>query len=104
RNIAVETVRGVDLQWTADFQTAMGDLNLGANATWTLEHERSLTPSSPSFELLNEVGKPVDFRARATAGWRRGPYDATVFVNYVDSYRNPFSTPPSRMDAWTTVD
>lgn len=103
-NIAVEKVRGVDVQWTADFATAMGDVNLGVNATYTIDHDRSLTDTSPGFSLLNEVGKPVDFRARASAGWTRGPYQLAVYVNHVDGYRNPFSSPPSKMSSWTTVD
>src|SRR5205823_3718060 len=54
--------------------------------------------------LLNEVGKPVDWRWRANAGWRRAAYGAFVYLNYVDRYSNPFSTPVGDMSSWTTVD
>ncbi len=103
-NIAVETVDGLDLQLRTDFDTGIGALNFGLNATFTLDHERSVTTTSPSFTLLNEVGKPVDFRLRAQAGWRRGAFGAYVHVNYVDSYANPFTNPVSAMSTWTTTD
>ncbi|WP_129791706.1 TonB-dependent siderophore receptor [Sphingosinicella sp. CPCC 101087] len=103
-NIAVETVRGLDFGVDAVFPTGWGEIDLGLNLTHTFEHERRVTPTSPAFSLLNEVGKPVDTRARLRAGWTRGAFGATFFVNHVEDYANPFSTPPSRMDSWTTVD
>ena len=103
-NIAIEEVRGLDFTADATFDTNAGRLDFGLNLTHTLDHDRRVTPASPAFSLLNEVGKPVDTRLRAKAGWSRGAFAAIAFLNYVDDYANPFSTPPSRMDSWTTVD
>jgi iron complex outermembrane recepter protein len=103
-NIAIEGVKGLDLRIDTDFETDIGNLIFGLNLTYTFEHERRVTPVSPAFSLLNEVGKPVDTRARAQAGWRQGPFSTFVYVNYVDDYANPFSDPPSRIDSWTTAD
>ena len=103
-NIAVEKVDGVDLQFATQRDTAAGRLSLGLNGTYTLNHDRSVTVTSPSFELLNEVGKPVAFRFRASAGWERGAYAATAFLNYTDSYSNPYSVPAGSIASWTTAD
>jgi outer membrane receptor protein involved in Fe transport len=103
-NIAVEKLNGIDLQIATRLHTAVGGLNFGLNGTYTLQHDRSVTVTSPAFELLNEVGKPVAFRLRGSMGWERGAYSATAFVNYTDSYSNPFTTPASGISSWTTVD
>ena len=103
-NIAVEKVKGVDFRLDNSRDVGSGTLTFGANASYVIDHERSVTATSPSFELLNEVGKPVDLRLRAYGGWTRGAYGTTVYVNYADGYNNPFSTPESNMSSWTTVD
>jgi iron complex outermembrane recepter protein len=103
-NIAEETARGIDLAFNAAHDTDIGELSFGLNVTYTLEHERRLTPTSPAVDLLNEIGKPVGFRWRANVGWSDGPYGVFATFNYVDEYSNPFDTPATTIEAWTTVD
>lgn len=103
-NIAVEKLQALDFVVETNFATSVGAINLGVNAAYTLDRNRSLTPDSPKIVLLNEVGKPVDLRIRGKAGWTRGAYGAFAYVNYADSYKNPFSAPVSKMPSWTTVD
>jgi outer membrane receptor protein involved in Fe transport len=103
-NIAVETVKGLDLALNFDVEAGPGWLNFAANASYALEHKRHVTVSSPSFELLNETGYPVDLRVRANAGWTRGLYGVFLYLNYVDAYSNPLVTPAAQMKSWTTVD
>jgi iron complex outermembrane receptor protein len=103
-NIAVEEVRGIDFKIDGDFETEVGLLEFGVNLTHSFEHDRKVTATSPTFSLLDQVGKPVDTRVRAKAGWIRGVYGAFLYINYVDGYANPFSTPPSDVDSWTTAD
>ena len=103
-NIAIEELRGIDLKASGEFDTEAGAFSFGVNLTRTLDHDRRVTAASPPFGLVDEVGKPADTRVRATGGWTRGAYGAFVYVNWVDDYRNPFSTPESRIDSWTTVD
>lgn len=105
-NVAVETVRGFDLAVQSAFETDRGMLDTGLNVTYSLEHERNVTATSPSFTLLNETGRPVDLRVRANAGWttRTGAYGASLYLNYVDSYLNPLVTPALEMSSWTTLD
>jgi outer membrane receptor protein involved in Fe transport len=103
-NVAVEAVRGFDLAVDGDFETELGMFELGINLTHSFEHDRKVTPTSPPFSLLNEVGKPTDTRLRAKGGWIQGAYGAFLYINYVDGYANPFSTPESDIASWTTVD
>ncbi len=103
-NVAVETVKGLDFSIDATVPTRIGELDFGLNLTHLFEHERRVTPTSPAFSLLNEVGKAADTRLRLRAGWSRGAWGAYAYLNYVDDYANPFSTPASRMASWTTVD
>lgn len=103
-NIATDKVSGLDLLLKSGVTTSVGDFTYGLNLTYALKHDRNVTPTSPSFELLNEVGKPVDLRARANLGWLRGAYGVFAYLNYADAYSNPFSRPPSKMASWTTVD
>lgn len=103
-NIAIEELRGLDLKATGELDTGAGVFSFGVNVARILGHERRVTAASPPFGLVDEVGKPVDTRVRASGGWTQGPYGAFVYVNYVDDYRNPFSTPESRIASWTTVD
>lgn len=103
-NIALEKVRGVDLLINSEIPLGPGSWNVGVNATYTLSHKRSLTATSPEFDLVNEVGKPAKFRARANAGWKQGPWGAFAYINFVNSYKNPFSTTSTRIGSWTTID
>jgi outer membrane receptor protein involved in Fe transport len=103
-NVAVESIRGFDFGIDGDFETELGMFLLGLNLTHSFEHERKVTGSSPAFSLLDEVGKPADTRLRATGGWTRGAYGAFVYLNYVDGYTNPFSSPASDVGSWTTLD
>lgn len=103
-NIATETLRGIDLSIDGTQVTRIGTLSFGLNGTYTLEHERNVTPTSPAFSLINQVGKPMDFRVRASFGWTRAAYGAHLQINYLDDYANPLSTAHPTIDSWTTVD
>lgn len=102
-NIAVEKLRGLDMKIDTRFDAAGSEWSLGLNGTYTLDHDRSVTAASPLFSLLDEPGKPVNFRMRANAGWSRGAFGSYVYVDYVDKYRDPVANPVQRVDSWTTV-
>lgn len=103
-NISIESVNGLDLSIRGEIVRGRTRWSYGATASYILSHDRAVTPQSPEFRVINEVGKPVDLRARFNVGWARGPFEVSLFANYIDSYDNPFTTPVSRMDASTTFD
>jgi outer membrane receptor protein involved in Fe transport len=108
QNTAISDINGIDFNANGRWSTAAGLVSVGVNAAYTLNYKRKLTLTSPAFNNLNEVGKPVDLRVRSNAGLSRGSLGVYFQVNYVDSYRDPFSfvtpTAGGRMDSWTTVD
>jgi len=103
-NIARERAEGLDLLLSHGISTRSGEFTVGANVTYTLDHKRRITSASPPLPLLNEVGKPVDLRARLNLGWSNDVLGAFAYVNYTDGYDNPFSIPASEISSWTTVD
>jgi iron complex outermembrane recepter protein len=103
-NLAIEEASGFDFKASGEFDTEAGAFSFGLNLTHMLDHERRVTAASPAFGLIDEVGKPADTRVRASGGWTRDAYGAFVYLNYVNDYGNPFSTPASRIGSWTTVD
>ncbi|HWV25131.1 MAG TPA: TonB-dependent receptor, partial [Thermomicrobiales bacterium] len=103
-NLSIETYRGVDLGIKGAVDSAAGRLSFGLNATYTLERDNAVTRLSPTFSALDEIGRPVNLRLRATGGWAKGPWSAHLYVNYVDRYRNTFTVPESTIGSWTTTD
>jgi iron complex outermembrane recepter protein len=103
-NLKVETIEGLDVVLSGDVETDLGAISFGLNSTYTLNHERRVTPESEPVSLIDRVGTPVALRARANGGLKRGDLGAYVYLNYIDSYGDPLSSQPSTISSWTTVD
>ncbi|WP_234002666.1 TonB-dependent receptor [Sphingopyxis sp. MG] len=101
-NTASTDVRGIDLMIGYTAKRGANTFSIDGNATWLLAFEERNTPTSPAVDQRNIAGRPVGFRGRVTAGWRRGGFDALLGVNYVDRYREAITG--ARIGAWTTVD
>lgn len=101
-NTATTDVRGIDLAFDFAMQSGADNFALGANATWLLAFREQTTPVSAAIDQRNLAGRPVDFRGRATASWRRGGLDALVGVNFVNGYRDDLTD--ARIGSWITVD
>ncbi len=103
-NIAVETTNGLDLLIETHFPVSVGALSVRLNGIYTLSHERRITASSPPFGRVNEVGKPSSFRVRSHLGWTGDALSGYLYLNHIKGYVNPFTSPFSAVDSWTTVD
>lgn len=103
-NIGIDALSGLDLSADGRFPTSIGDILVGLNGTYYFDFDRQTTSTSPSFSMLNQPGRPVDLRFRASAGWERGAYGFFTYLNYTNSYRDTFTVPATRIDSWTTVD
>ena len=77
---------------------------LGTCPSSPLDHHRRITSASPPVDLLNVPGRNIDLRLRANMGWSRGSWGAYHYVNYIDSYKDPATTPVESIKAWTTAD
>lgn len=103
-NLAQENVSGIDFDGSFTVDTSIGRFTTAINASYTLDHTRKITRTSPAIKMLDEVGKPVNFRARATLGWALDAFAAHLHINHIDGYDNPFRTPIGSIHSWTTAD
>ena len=101
-NTATTDVRGIDLALGYTVQSGADTFALDANGAWLLAFREQTTPVSAVVDQRNLAGRPVDFRGRATASWRRGGFDALVGVNFVNGYRDDLTG--ARISSWITVD
>ncbi|RYG38538.1 MAG: TonB-dependent receptor [Burkholderiales bacterium] len=104
RNLAISKQDGFDISISHDFETAIGDVAWGVNATHILDYRQQGSPQSlvlPSFEIPAQA---PEWRGRAQAGLTNAGFNTTVSVNYVDDYVNPWETGSPAVDSWTTVD
>ena len=102
-NVAVEKFSGLDFGTSVEWEGGQSIWSIGMNATYTLRHDRYLTPTSPGMDAIDGVGKPVRFRTRANLGWNRGAWDAYLYVNYWDGYANEMPGATMDVSSWTTL-
>jgi iron complex outermembrane recepter protein len=109
---AASTVQdGVDLQIGYSFDALKSFWNFGLTASKILKNEQTLIAGLPTEDILDRIMFPVDLTARANLTWGRGGWNAALFANYVDGYKNdlPISIagvvqPVSEVPSWTTWD
>jgi iron complex outermembrane receptor protein len=104
RNLALSKQDGFDVSVSQSFATDWGDVSLAANVTRILDYKQQSSPSAPARTATDIPGAPPDWRGRFSAGWSNGPLQATLGVNYVDDYSNPWVAGNPAVKGWTTVD
>ena len=102
-NVGIDYLNGLDIQITDSFGIGSGNLHLGFNGTYYFNYDRRITQNSAAISLLNQTGRLVDFRFRASVGWAKGPIQAFAYLNYVDSYKDVYHLLPG-IHSWTTGD
>lgn len=103
-NVARVEQSGLDFELGYALSTALGNFNVRLGGTYLFRKKEQLTEESPLRQGLNELHTPVDLKLRNSIAWSRGNLRATVFVNYVDSYRDTRPGFEAPVDSWTTVD
>ncbi|HZZ33103.1 MAG TPA: TonB-dependent receptor [Phenylobacterium sp.] len=81
-------VRGLDLQARYAFDLGGDRVVLGGNATYLVDYDQQITPTSA---LLNEVDVanfPVRLRSRLTADWIRDRLTLGAAFNYIGAYHD----------------
>lgn len=102
RNLARRDTSGIDVTARYNWDTAWGDFSLTTNMNYLTRLDQQDDPTAQIVELVDTLFNPVDFRARTGLTWSRDAFDASVFVDYVDSYEN--TDTDTTVDSWTTVD
>ncbi|MDP9424246.1 MAG: TonB-dependent receptor [Pseudomonadota bacterium] len=103
-NTAESRTSGLDLALDYGFELGSNRFQLGLNANKVFKFDDRLTSASPVIATLNTPFHPVDWRARASLGWSRGPLSAFAFLNYTAGYRDNRAGRSEPVRSFTTVD
>lgn len=102
---------GVDLQLGYSFGALGSFWNLGLVGSKILTNEQTFIAGAPTEDILDRINFPVDLRARASLTWGWAGWNASLFGNYVDGYRNDIppnvgGVPQAQSDvpSWITWD
>jgi iron complex outermembrane receptor protein len=99
RNALNLVVNGIDGDIEYLLKTgAAGNFNFGLAVSDKLKFQQQVGTGGPWFSVLNTTGLNTTFPSvrlsgRANVGWRMGPNDLNLFVNYTGSYKNWSGTP-----------
>lgn len=80
------------------------NIDLSFAAWYLIDSKRQVTAKAPTADALNVVYLPVDLKMRGGVTLTRQRLAGGVFLNYVDSYRDPSNVADPKVDSWTTVD
>lgn len=103
QNVSTQQAHGVDLTGDYHLQSALGDFDLVAGASW-LTLNQVLVPGSPMQTLTGTIFNPPKFRSRLGITWQRGSWSAATFVNYISAETDNTRPTPINVASWTTVD
>ena len=103
-NIAKQEAEGIDFEFRLrNSLGAWGRLNSTLGGTYNMHYKFAAAPGQPLTEYNGTYYYPR-WRANATFDWERGPWNATVFVNYIHSYYQANQVVHTYVDSWTTTD
>jgi iron complex outermembrane receptor protein len=106
-NAQSQATRGVDLE--VRYRTPIGswgNLSLSSLNTYVEYFRRSVAPGQVPVELAGNDRFPR-YRGVHSAIWNRGPWDASLTVNTIGSYRQPNQSIPGvdlSVASWNTAD
>ncbi|HVE51028.1 MAG TPA: TonB-dependent receptor, partial [Casimicrobiaceae bacterium] len=105
-NIAQQKAEGIDV--SARYRHDMGDwgrLTSQLEASYNITYKFAAAPGQPLQEFNGTYRYPR-WRGNLTLDWERGPWNTTVFVNYIHHYlqQNVVPNTPRDVDTWTTTD
>jgi iron complex outermembrane receptor protein len=104
-NLGTTKTDGIDFQGSYLIPTDhAGKWSVGLSGTLVTKFDVQFTPGGPSFDELNTIGYPLRLRFRGNVGWAGGPWSATAFVNFENSYTNTQTTPNQSVSSFATLD
>jgi len=104
RNNAFTSQRGVDFNASYDFDAGQTRIALNLAGQYIIDSKRRVTATTPEVDAVNAVYFPVDLKVRGGLAVSHRQVAGGLFVNYVDSYRDPANRADPHVNAWTTVD
>jgi iron complex outermembrane receptor protein len=103
-NTALSTTDGMDASLQYRFTIGASHFQLDANANYIFSFTDRLRPTSPTIVGFDVPYRPLRFRLRGHAGWRRDGWSANLFANHADDYRDNRGNQRQRIGAYTTID
>ncbi|WP_395399588.1 TonB-dependent receptor domain-containing protein [Pseudoduganella sp. UC29_106] len=105
KNLGQSISKGFDFSATHRMQTEnWGDFTFGLNGTYFTKYAYAIAPGAPMVDQLNTIFNPLRLKARLNTTWNYGPYNASVFVNYINAYDNNLAAPTQKVASSTTFD
>jgi iron complex outermembrane receptor protein len=106
QNLGATLASGIDFDISQSFDSGIGRFDFGVQGSYFTKLETSIVAGAPFVDVADTINNPQSLRARASAGWSNGPFNARAFVNYVSSYDQAQAAPLTTLniDAYTTVD
>jgi outer membrane receptor protein involved in Fe transport len=100
-NTATLKVRGLDVSGSYGRDAWGGRLLLSGSASYLLDYQQQITPTTASVQEVGVANFPVRFRGRLNADWSRGAWGGGVSFDYVGRYHDMAGV---RIAAQPTVD
>lgn len=99
---------GIDADVRYSWDTGVGKFNTGLSVSRKLKMDQKFGSDGVAFSVLNTVGINTTFPSNQMAGtfdfgWKRGPVNANLTVNYSGSYLNWGNQANTGNAAWTVV-
>ena len=104
RNLSAVRQTGLDFDIGYAPEFAGGTLDLGLAGSHIFKIDRQLTPGTAASNIVGTFANPAKWRLRGRAGWSKGGFAATAFVNHIGGYLNQIPSVPERVVSWTTAD
>lgn len=102
QNLGALNLDGIDATFDFDHDLAGGTMHLGLNGSYMLGRDKENVRGSGFVDTLaqGDFNNPISpLNLTGTAGWRKGPFDASVTVYYRDGAK----VGAERIDSYTTV-
>lgn len=103
-NLVTSTVSGIDANVSYRLATAAGIFTPAVAVERQIQNDEQPSPTSEPIQILDLYGEPLKWKVRGGLGWSRGPYGASLNLNFANGYRDEFTVPTSRIASWTTID
>ncbi|HVJ37747.1 MAG TPA: TonB-dependent receptor [Stenotrophomonas sp.] len=104
RNVAFTAQRGIDFNGSYSVDAGDTTVALTLGGQYIIDAKRRVTPAAPWVDAVNLPYQPVDLKVRGGVALTRRNLGGGLFVNYVDSYRDPSNLADPHINSWTTVD
>ena len=103
-NIAQTVESGVDTSAAYIQSIPYGRLTFSLSGVRQIENRFTTISTTAPVDLLNTVGEPLKFRAKATSGWDYAGLESQLTFNYAKPYNNTLFTPAEHISSWETID